>query len=89
MLDAENKNWVEAGGAVGLLTQQGLKLGGTEGKRGACCGLSGTLVLIPPFLKILFNVYLFLRERERERQSVSRGGAEREGDTGSEAGSRL
>ena len=34
-----------------------------------------------------FNVYLFLRERER--QSVSRGGAGREGDTESEAGSRL
>ena len=32
-----------------------------------------------------FNVYLFLRER----QSVSRGGAEREGDTESEAGPRL
>ena len=27
--------------------------------------------------------------RERERQSVSRGGAEREGDTESEAGSRV
>ena len=27
--------------------------------------------------------------RERERQSVSRGGAEKEGDTESEAGSRL
>ena len=46
-----------------------------------------------------FNVYLVLRERERERhththtqretQSVSRGGAEREGDTESKAGSRL
>ena len=34
-----------------------------------------------------FNVYLLLRDRER--QSVSRGGAEREGDTESEAGSRL
>ena len=33
----------------------------------------------------LCNVYLFLRERE----SVSRGGTEREGDTESEAGSRL
>ena len=32
-----------------------------------------------------FNVYLFLRERERE----SRGGADREGDTESETGSRL
>ena len=32
-----------------------------------------------------FNVYLFLRERER--QSVNRGGAVREGDMESEAGS--
>ena len=34
-----------------------------------------------------FNVYLFLRERQRD--SPNRGGAEREGDTESEAGSRL
>ena len=33
--------------------------------------------------KNFFNVYLFLRER----QNVSEGGAEREGDTESEAGS--
>ena len=33
-----------------------------------------------------FNVYLFL---ERQRQSMSRGGTEREGDAESEAGSRL
>ena len=33
--------------------------------------------------KKMFNLYVFLRERE------SRGGAEREGDTESEAGSRL
>ena len=32
---------------------------------------------------------MFILERERERQSVSRGGAEREGDTEYEAGSRL
>ena len=37
--------------------------------------------------KIFFNVYLFLRERVRH--SMSRGGPEREGDTESEAGSRL
>ena len=37
--------------------------------------------------KIFFNVCLFLRESER--QSMSGGGAEREGDTESEAGSRL
>ena len=38
-----------------------------------------------------FNLYLFLRERERERErdSMSRVGAEREGDTESEADSRL
>ena len=29
------------------------------------------------------------RERERERENVSRGGAETEGDTESQAGSRL
>ena len=34
------------------------------------------------FIRILkiFNIYLFLRERETN--SISRGGAEREGDTG-------
>ena len=37
------------------------------------------------FLFLFFNVYLLLRET----QSVSRGGAEKEGDTESEAGSRL
>ena len=42
------------------------------------------------FFNFSFNVY-FLRkgERERERQSMSGGEAEREGDTESEAGSRL
>ena len=35
--------------------------------------------------KITFNIYFW----ERERQSVSKGGAEREGDTESEAGSGL
>ena len=36
-----------------------------------------------------FNVCLFLRERECERQNMNEGGSEREGDTESEAGSRL
>ena len=40
-----------------------------------------------PLFLIFFNIYLFLRDRER--QSMSRGGAEREGDTESETGSRL
>ena len=47
-------------------------------------------VLVSPPMKLrsfFFNVYF--SERERERQSMSRGGAEREGDTESEAGSRL
>ena len=39
------------------------------------------------FLKIFFYIYLFLIDRER--QSRSGGGAEREGNTESEAGSRL
>ena len=34
-------------------------------------------------------LFIFEREREREREIVSIGGAEREGDTESEAGSRL
>ena len=34
-----------------------------------------------------FNVFIYFRDRER--QSMSRGGAEREGDTESEAGFRL
>ena len=37
--------------------------------------------------KFFFFVYSLLRNRDR--QSVSRGGAEREGDRESEAGSRL
>ena len=39
------------------------------------------------FLKILF--LMFILETERDRQSMSEGGAEREGDTESEAGPRL
>ena len=39
------------------------------------------------FFFFFLNVYLLLRDRKR--QSASRGGAEREGDTESEAGSRL
>ena len=41
------------------------------------------------FFFVFFNVYLLLREREREREGGSKGGAEREGDTEPEAGSRL
>ena len=41
----------------------------------------------PELLSFFLNMYLFLRDRER--QSTSRGGAESKGDTESEAGSRL
>ena len=34
-------------------------------------------------------MFIYFWQRERERQSMSQGGAEREGDTESEAGSRL
>ena len=44
----------------------------------------------PSFLKKkIFFEHLFIVERQREMQSVSREGAEREGDTESEASSRL
>ena len=44
--------------------------------------------MVGKYLKNIFlNVYSFLKDRER--QSTSRGGAEREGDIESEAGSGL
>ena len=49
--------------------------------------ISITFVELQNFLNLKFFKYLFLRERDR--QSTSWGGAEREGDTESEAGSRL
>ena len=49
-----------------------------------CCAEAFYLFLI---FKKFFNIYLLLRDRER--QSMSRGGAEREGETESEAGFRL
>ena len=49
------------------------------------CQALGSVALNSLLLFILFfNVYLFLRERDR-----GGGGAKREGDTESEAGSRL
>ena len=42
---------------------------------------------IPFFFFLIFNVYLLFRDRET--QSMSRGGAERGGDLESEAGSGL
>ena len=57
---------------LSLLLNQGIKIKAAPGVYTLC-------------IKIFFNVYLFLRER----QSVSGGGAEREGDPESEAGSRL
>ena len=45
----------------------------------------GTNPIHESFTLFFFNIYLFLRQRE----SMNRGGAEREGDTESETGSRL
>ena len=49
-------------------------------------------MMLPPYLIIIIiiiiiNIYLLLRDRER--QSMNMGGAERGGDTESEVGSRL
>ena len=46
-------------------------------------------VKISFFFFFNFFVYIYLFLGDRERQRMSGGGAEREGDTGSEAGSRL
>ena len=43
--------------------------------------------LNPCDIVVVFNVYVFLRQRERDRMRVGEG--QREGDPGSEAGSRL
>ena len=48
----------------------------------------GVVSSSPSFKVFVFNVYLVLRERERER-ACGGGVLEREGDTESEAGSRL
>ena len=47
--------------------------------------VGGCVKMMSSFFFFFFNVYLFLRER----QSMSRRGAEREGETESEAGSGL
>ena len=46
-------------------------------------------IVILKKLIISFFKCLFIFERERDRQTMSRGGAERDGDTESEAGIRL
>ena len=50
----------------------------------AFVGANHSMLYIHSFKKIFFNVYLSLRDGET--QSMSRGGAEREGDTESKAG---
>ena len=47
------------------------------------------LLLFDFFFFLFFNVYLFWRERQTERQSVNRGGTEGGEDTESEAGPRF
>ena len=72
-----------------LLDDQGVGVGG------GWCPTDSPLPLVLSFSWYFFFMFTFERERERERdrqtdrQSTSRGGAEREGDTESETGSRL
>ena len=47
------------------------------------------VLLLGPMYRILFFFLMFIYFWDRERQSMKRGGAEREGDTESETGSRL
>ena len=57
-----------------------------------CCTFLSSLqgdLLADTFFKIYYYHCFFIFEREKERQSVSRRGAKREGDAESEAGSRL
>ena len=49
----------------------------------------GDLLFMNLFFFNFLMFYLVLTERERERQSMSRGGAEKEGGIESETGSRL
>ena len=59
----------------------------SNGRMGKKITRENTVYLFIFIFLILFNVYSFLRERER--QSWTRERADREGDPESEAGSRL
>ena len=56
---------------------------------GICCIIPDAIVFISEIFTSTFFFNVFIHFSDRERQSMSRGGAEREGDTESEAGSRL
>ena len=62
-------------------------LDGREYRNGMRTGERSRRMMPPGFKIFFFYIYLFLRNRVR--QSMSRGGVEREGDTESEADSRL
>ena len=68
--------WCEA--ASNLLKDNSQK--GKLGRQGGHCYLYFTLVHFLILFCFVFNVYLLLRERERE-ETTSRGGAERERET--------
>ena len=83
--------WAEAGGGVGgekrdPLPRQAFRESLVVQEKQAALGY-----LFPLFCLYFYGFFksLFIFERERERQSASRGGTEREGDTESEEGSRL
>ena len=50
--------------------------------------VSPSLPLPPKINQLIFKL-IYFGERQTDRQSMTRGGAERQGDTESEAGSRL
>ena len=55
----------------------------------ACQNKAEVAILVSDKLYFIYLCIFNLFLKERERQSMSREGAEREGDTESEAGSRL
>ena len=58
-----------------------------EGERGGRAEYLGKGGLLAVSLKFFFSTFIYFWDRER--QSMNGGGAEREGDTESETGSRL
>ena len=87
MWDLEKEHGSNSSRCIGLSTYLSSKWKVLVGEK----SLTLLTIRILPFLEIVFflNFFIFIYFWERKRQSMSRGGAEREGDTESEAGSRL
>ena len=75
-------------GNVHLFAYTGVLIAwGEEGVCGERLGNSACIMVAASFFNFFFSVYFYFWDRER--QSMNGGGAEREGDTESETGSRL